>query len=370
MSAQSFRRWQWLHRWSSLVCTVFLFVLCLTGLPLVFGDEITHWLNGTAAVEEPVAAPVADLDAMVDAARSPAGLFPGQTVRWISLEDDRPEVWIALAPSYLAERKFDRVLKFDSRTGRPLPANAQTTPGRPTLTGVLLRLHKDLLLGLPGELFLGAMALLLLLATVSGVVLYSPYTQKLAFGTLRRRRGPRIRWLDLHNLLGMSTLAWVLVVGATGAMNEVADPFYDRWREAALAEALQPYKGQAMPERTSSVQAAVMAVSRALPDMRIRSVRYPDGDLGSPHHYLVWAIGTTQLTSRLFTPTLVDARTGALVRLPQPPWYLTALQISRPLHFGDYGGLPLKMIWAGLDVMMLVLLGSGIYLWLARRPTS
>lgn len=374
MSALRLRRWQWVHRWSSLACTVFLLVLCVTGLPLVFRDELADWARGdTAAAAEarssvgPVGSAIADLDAMVDTARGPAGLFSGHTVRWISLEDDRPEVWIALAPSYAADRKLNRVLKFDARTGRVLPPAAQSAPGRITLTGVLLRLHKDLLLGLPGELFLGAMALLVLAATVSGAVLYAPYMRSLAFGTVRRQRGARIRWLDVHNLLGVSTLAWVVVVGATGAMNELADPLYDRWREHALADALRPYKGQEMPTQLASVQAAANAVSQAMPNTRIRSVRYPDEALGSPHHYLVWAIGQTPVTSRLFTPALVDARTGALVLLPPAPWYLTALQLSRPLHFGDYGGLPLKIIWALLDVVAIVVLGSGVYLWWARR---
>ena len=121
-----------------------------------------------------------------------------------------------------------------------------------------------------------------------------------------------------------------------------------------------------MPTQLASVQAAADAVARALPGMRIRSVRYPDGELGSPHHYLVWAIGGTPLTARLFTPALVDARTGALVLLPSPPWYLTALLLSQPLHFGDYGGMPLKILWALLDVGAILVLGSGLYLWLAR----
>jgi len=41
--------------------------------------------------------------------------------------------------------------------------------------------------------------------------------------------------------------------------------------------------------------------------------------------------------------------------------------VSQPLHFGDYGGLPLKIIWALLDIVTIVVLGSGLYLWLDRR---
>jgi uncharacterized iron-regulated membrane protein len=36
------------------------------------------------------------------------------------------------------------------------------------------------------------------------------------------------------------------------------------------------------------------------------------------------------------------------------------------LHFGDYGGMPLKIIWALLDLVTLMVLGSGLYLWTAR----
>ncbi|MOA48772.1 hypothetical protein D3C78_1715640 [compost metagenome] len=49
------------------------------------------------------------------------------------------------------------------------------------------------------------------------------------------------------------------------------------------------------------------------------------------------------------------------------PLYAKILFISQPLHFGDYGGLPLKIVWALLDVVSIVVLGSGLYLWLGRR---
>lgn len=52
---------------------------------------------------------------------------------------------------------------------------------------------------------------------------------------------------------------------------------------------------------------------------------------------------------------------------PSLPWYLAMLLTARPLHFGDYAGFPLKIIWALLDVMTITVLGSGVYLWIARR---
>jgi uncharacterized iron-regulated membrane protein len=42
------------------------------------------------------------------------------------------------------------------------------------------------------------------------------------------------------------------------------------------------------------------------------------------------------------------------------------LFVSQPLHFGDYGGLPLKIVWALLDILSIVILGSGVYLWVKK----
>ncbi|MNT63568.1 hypothetical protein D3C72_2013950 [compost metagenome] len=80
--------------------------------------------------------------------------------------------------------------------------------------------------------------------------------------------------------------------------------------------------------------------------------------------------GDSPLTSKLNTPVLVDGKTGELTTVARMPWYLTALEVSRPLHFGDYGGLPLKIIWALLDLVTIVVLASGLYLWLARRRAT
>jgi len=90
---------------------------------------------------------------------------------------------------------------------------------------LMLRLHTDLFLGLPGYLFLGFMGLLLVASLVSGVVVYTPFMRKLDFATVRSGSSQRLKWLDLHNVLGIVTLAWVLVVGITGVINTWRCPY-------------------------------------------------------------------------------------------------------------------------------------------------
>ena len=43
MNSRKIKTWAWVHKWSSLVCTVFMLLLCITGLPLIFHHEIGHF---------------------------------------------------------------------------------------------------------------------------------------------------------------------------------------------------------------------------------------------------------------------------------------------------------------------------------------
>jgi uncharacterized iron-regulated membrane protein len=132
---------------------------------------------------------------------------------------------------------------------------------------------------------------------------------------------------------------------------------------------LMQYQNRPLPASAhlSSVQAAFNTTKKALPGMTITSVIYPGNVFGTPYHFLLYTKGSSALTSRLFTPVLIDARTGKLDAIVNMPGYLKGLEISRPLHFGDYGGLPLKIIWAVFDLLAVVVLISGIYLWIVRR---
>src|SRR3546814_9354821 len=97
------------------------------------------------------------------------------------------------------------------------------------------------------------------------------------------------------------------------------------------------------------------------------TISWPGSFFSTPHHYNVFLRGTTPVTARLLKPSLIDAETGKLNDTSDMPLYIKALFLSRPLHIGDYGGLPLKIIWAVADIADILVLGSGIFLWLDRR---
>ncbi|MEC4721247.1 PepSY-associated TM helix domain-containing protein [Noviherbaspirillum sp. CPCC 100848] len=360
MTATAIRRWAWIHKWSSLVCTVFMLLLCLTGLPLIFHHEIGHLLGTEVeAPSLPADAPRVSLDHVLDVAKAQ---FPGKEGMFVSQEADDDRVWyVTLSDTPTSDRDLKQVA-VDARTGEVL-AEPKLDEG---FIHLMFKLHVDLFAGLPGTLFLGFMGLLLFVAIVSGVVLYAPFMRKLDFGTVRRENSSRIKWLDLHNLLGIVTLVWASVVTLTGVINTLADPLIDLWRLDQVSEMIEPYKGQAPPSRFGSLQQSVDAAMALEPDMKIGFIAFPGTTFTSPHHYGVFLRGDSSLTSRLFRPVLVDAQTTKVTDSRDLPWYVTALLVSQPLHFGDYGGMPMQILWALLDIATILVLGSGLYLWLRR----
>lgn len=350
MQSKTIKTWSWVHKWSSLVCTVFMLLLCITGLPLIFHHEIGHLLGTEVeAPALPADTPRISLDRVLEVARAQ---HPERVVQYVSLDEDDDAIWfVTLTPSPEPTDDF-RSVAVDGRTGAVL-AKPRFDEG---FMWVMFKLHVDLFAGLPGMLFLGFMGFLMLIAIVSGVVLYSPFMRKLEFGTVRRERKARLKWLDLHNLLGIVTLVWLFTVGATGMINTWADLLIKYWQYDQLSAILAPYKGQPvvpLAER-APVQRTLDVAQALVADSTLSFIAFPGTAYSSPTHHTVYLRGNAPLTSKLLQPVLVDAKSAHITAAPKLPWYLTALLISQPLHFGDYGGMPMQILWALLDIASII----------------
>lgn len=367
MKQGTIRLWYLVHKWSSIICTAFLLMLCVTGLPLIFHDEIDHLIEGDVAGKmQGVASSQGGLplDVMVKKALDAR---PGEVPLFMAFDNETPILTVTTGPTPDAAASDMTLQLFDRTTGRSVGAEAEGEG----VMGFILQLHTDMFLGLGGMLFLGLMGLLFVIALVSGTVLYAPFMRKLPFGTLRTQRSPRLKWIDYHNLLGIVALAWASVVGLTGVINTLATPITQLWQASELADMTKAYadKEALPPSRYGSLDVAMAKAKAARPGTNPQFIAFPGGNFSSKHHYAVFLQGDTPLTERLLTPALIDAETGELTDVRPMPWYTQALLLSQPLHFGDYGGLPLKILWAILDLFTIIILGSGLYLWLGKRRT-
>jgi uncharacterized iron-regulated membrane protein len=285
-------------------------------------------------------------------------------VQSVSFEADRPVVVVGTVKQLTdVDAHYQPV---DLRTG----ALVSPPPQEEGFLWVMRELHVELFAGQMGTYFLGVTGLLFLAAIVSGVVVYVPFMRKLDFGAFRRDRSTRIKWLDLHNLVGIATVAWLTVVGVTGAFNTLDRPLAKQFRDGQLKEMMAPYRNASPLTHLGSLDAAVATALAASPGMEVATIAYPGTFFSTPHHYDVFMRGSSPVTARLLKPTLVDAATAELTDTRDMPLHIRALFLSRPLHFGDYGGLLLKMVWALLDLACIVVLVTGVYLWWGRRRVA
>ena len=315
MKSKTIRRWSAVHTWSSLICTVFLLMLALTGLPLIFHHEIDHWLGDAAELKVmPADTPRLNLQQLVQAAEQHR---PGDVMQYFGFEDDEPNAVVAImAPTAGTEPNSSHTFMLDARTGEALEM--------PSANGgfmmFMLRLHVDMFAGLPGKLLLASMGILFVMAIISGTVLYLPFMRRLKFGTVRQDKSIRLRWLDLHNLIGVVTLTWALVVGVTGVISACADLLIAAWRNDSLSAMIAPYRDAPPLTQQAPASRLLEIANEVAPDMQPDFIAFPGTRFSSEHHYAVFMKGSTHLTSRLLTPVLIDASTLQVTAVAERPW--------------------------------------------------
>lgn len=351
----------WLHRWSSLIATPFFFVLCVTGTILIFHHEIESLLGTLPEVTVPADAKRAPLAPMVRLAQAQS---PDRKAMYVFWDDDSPErIAIGMGPA--GATKFDEVHPafFNAYTGEFL----KSVDFSKTLTGFMLTLHANWFLDLPGRLFGGMIALLVVLSLLSGLVVYAPYVKRIAFGAVRGRPGSRLKQLDLHNLIGVVVLGWAFVVSLTGVFLALASIAIQVWTNTELKEmAARPVAGAATSATPVDLDAIVAAAQKALPERQLRFVTFPGTELSGDHHYTALLYGDQGYDDKLFEIVLLDTA-GRVTDTRPAPWYLKLIMLSEPLHFGDYGGLPLQLLWFACTWLTMYIVGNGAWLWWTRR---
>lgn len=350
--------WHATHKWSSLICTVFLLMLCITGLPLIFHTEIDELsLPEFIEIESEKQASLAAIEQLARAEK------PGWPLIFLFWDDNKPMISAVLGTSVSAGESDVLIAPFDSRTGERLLAPAKNEG----VMAFILDLHASMLMGLPGTLSLGLMGVIFFISIISGVVVYAPYIKRLSFATVRKNKDKNIKRLDTHNMIGIITISWVSIVTISGIILTLVTPLTAIWQNNELAKIKAQYENVAPLQQYVLPDIVLANVLKKVPDANIAFMSWPGSPYATPYHYTVGWKGNTPLTEHLLKVALIDASTGEISSMRETPWYLDMINISVPLHFGDYGGLPLKILWAILNIMAIVLLWTGLLLWLKKH---
>ncbi len=360
-SSRWYRSNLWIHRWISLIVVIPFAILSITGVILIFHEEIDHALG-----YEPESSQVApDLQRpFADSIAIALKTYPDEHVISTGYDaDHHPGILlIGLAKEGKGFNEA-RWLYADVPTATLI----EQPNSRETLTGFLLELHANWFLGFIGQLIGALIAFLVFLSLISGLVIYAPYVKKFLFGIIRRRKGQRIFQLDLHNLIGSAVLGWALVVTITGFLLGFGTVAIGLWQVTELSAMQQQYHQAVHINPDISIDQVYAVAAKGAEGWHPTSVFYPTTEYSTQGHYMVLLQGSDGLNEKMLQVALVDASTGQLTTIEELPAYLKAILLSQPLHFGNYGGLPLKLLWTLCTLLTLFITVNGAWLWWARR---
>ena len=267
----------------------------------------------------------------------------------------------------LASARGTQVVNVDRASGRIVDDSLRQR--RHAVLSFLEDLHNQLLGGATGERVNAIGGGLLFAMSLTGIVLWWPGRQnwKRALTVLWRARWPRVNF-DLHVAFGFWTLLFVATWGLTGLY--FGFPFQFRKAVAAFSPVVaMPRSSQWKPGQP--VRPVDEFIQKALS-------RFPGNELV----FLTYGVqeengSVVVLLSRDRRVPLEVARdivylqpaTLEILGTEQSArwsWGDKLLMWAYTVHFGDFGGLPTKIIWAILGLIPAGLTITGYLMWWNR----
>lgn len=355
-----FRR---LHTWVGLIAGMVLFVAFYAGVITLFRGEVTQWQQAELRVQTTV---------------SPAE-YQSWLDRFLALHPQaRDEFWMILPGEQAPQLRF--MWMEAGKRGRQMVTQSELQSGADEkqevseLAHLINEVHFSLAIpGMTGRTFLGVISLLYGLALVTGIVIHLPRLTK-DFWLLRKKQGERRHWLDLHNLIGVISLPFHLIFAWTGAIWGLSALLYGLFNSAIFDQQLYSATGQTfMPmssvQRTGVVQAPLPA------ELLLRKL--PNATEFTPKwlHYKNYGDSSVQVEivaqqeKQLSQSKLVvlNATSGQLLQDQtgdNESLNHGMMMGLYSLHFGDYGGIAIRLLYAVLGIGSCFLFYSGNQLWI------
>jgi uncharacterized iron-regulated membrane protein len=352
------------HKWTGILGGAFLLVILATGTAAVFKNEI-DWLVTPAlrVALRPEKRPLAEM------VESVSKTFPNQPINSVSISEDAQTAYVFA----LGDREETRKSVFVD------PYTAEITGERQgeTLANVIRQAHvRFYFFGANGRIAVGFFGLILLLSSVTGLFIYAPFMRAvfkrgLRFWQLRDDSG-RAATADLHKLVGIVTLVFNLILGTTGAVLGLENlaPVYKPLQTAIHQQPDKNLKPQNLANQISP-DAAQASAQTALPAFAPTRIVLPRA---GKNHFVFYGNARGRFERGGASFIVVDANTGAPLETNSAARAATGVwlyNLNEPLHFGDFGGLWLKILYFLFGFAGTSLAATGfviLYLRWKRKP--
>lgn len=334
------------HTWAGFICAWFLIVVGMTGAVLVFEEEISAALHpGFHQVQTSGAeAPLEKVEKTI------REKFPQHQLTGFRLP---PATGETIHASLLRDGTFSIAYVNPSDAGI-LGVES------PQWKRIVLKIHNELMLGDRGAAFLFFIACCMALLGTSGLWMQRNMLKNL-FLRPRFSRSPRLGFTDLHKIIGIPAYIFLLVLGTTGALYN-----WPAFGKIAAGNAEPP--GFRTTKRTHqpaaiSPDAAVATAKAMITDLSPTYVSFPRNGDGKIRVF--GSLPGQSFFGNFASSVDIGADSGEALAAKDVrvlPWAEKWRSFIRPLHYGNFGGIPVKIIYSLFSLALVALSITGLFI--------
>ena len=355
------RFWFQLHGWFSLpVWLIFCFV-CLTGTVAVFSHELTWLTNPAARAGNPDNLPARPIPELVARVQQQ---FPTADISTVMVF----EPYLVHVVAFTDHDKPDALAYVNPYSGEIQQVNQGQT-----FIGFMRSLHGWLLFPWQngysvGYYLVSAMAIVMLGALITGLIVYKNFWRSFVRPQLRWRQGKKTLLTDLHRLAGVWSIWFLLLMSATGlwyltqAVLWHADIDIEPHAPVVSAATL-PNSADA---RRLDLAAALDIAQQRFPDFQPSYLLLPEHQRGM---YTLMGGGDHIFYDKLAYTLSINPWTGEIASEKSPAnmnTWQTIMHLADPLHYGTLAGLWTKTLWFIFGLLLTGMSITGFLLWHGR----
>ncbi|MCE9679323.1 PepSY domain-containing protein [Shewanella sp. AS1] len=371
--ADILRTYQSIHTWTGIIAGLVLFIAFYAGSLTMFKPQITQWATPPTEQLQQIEASkydqlIAEVIGEHDMARE------GFIINFD--EQSSPMLWYEKGGGR-GYRLDDQLIHASFSGSGELITKAS---GKNELGTLIDQLHRTA--GIPGEvgheelgvLVLGLASILYFIALISGIIFLLPTLVKTLFA-LRSKKGANRFWLDSHNLAGVLSFPFHVIIALTVVAFAFHDLFYggltaiygDKPMFEPRARSAVEYK----IEQLAPISTYLEKVSDIPAGYQVKSMEF--SGLSSPMPSLAISITSEGTMTRgafndfiYMNPYTYDVQINTISAMNEGN-YPAIVATFFGLHFGNYAGDFGRWLYFVMGLVGAFLFYSGNLLWLEKR---
>jgi len=350
--------WFKLHSWVGVNTSILLCFIALTGSFALISSEL-DWLSNSAKRVSPESVDTVNWLAIYSRAQQK---IPQHPIRSIEAP---PYSWFSAEVIYEKDNKERHRLFFHPSTGQYLGEGRWLNWQR-----FFRMLHRHVMLPVTlGITLVGLLAVSLVIVLISSLYFYKNWWRY--FFRFPNLHNKRTRWADIHKLIGVWSLLFLLIISITGCWY-----LAERWG----AKATYPNSGKpvTLEAKKNRIMPSIEQFSLMLdqtdtyfPALKIQAIEFPRkaGELVEIQGQAQAILVRPRANFVAFDP--VSSQIITQHNALDLSFHARISEAADPIHFGQWGGLFSKSIHLIFGILLIVLTATGTYRYgmrIARLP--